>query len=185
MKTKFTLLSTTLLTVLLAAGCGGQKSQEGTPAPEAPASEQAAPASGSAASTQSANANAEAREVVIKANDQMKFDIENFDVKPGETIRLVLDNVGTMPKFSMGHNVVILKLDADPAAFVEAAMNAAGNEYIPQGSEDKIVAHTKLLGGGEKDTITFTAPEQTGAYPFLCSFPGHYQIGMKGTMTVK
>ncbi len=185
MKTKVTLLSTTLLTVLLAAGCGGNGSQEGTPTPEAPAAEQSSTNQAAPASAASADANAEAREVVIKANDQMKFDIENFDVKPGETIRLVLDNVGTMPKFSMGHNVVILKLDADPAAFVEAAMNAAGNDYIPQGSEDQIVAHTKMLGGGEKDTITFTAPEQTGAYPFICSFPGHFQIGMKGTMTVK
>ena len=46
-----------------------------------------------------------------------------------------------------------------------------------------MVAHTKLLGGGESDEITFTAPA-AGEYPFICTFPGHFAI-MQGVMTVK
>ncbi len=82
----------------------------------------------------------------------------------------------------MGHNVVILEQSVEPTAFAEAAMNEAGNDYIPQNSEDQIVAYTAMLGGGEEDTIVFTAPESTGEYPFICSFPGHRQVGMAGTM---
>lgn len=184
MKIKLTFLSTALLTVLLTTGCGDSGKTEGTATPpEAPAAKEA-PAGNKAAATD-AKATADAREIVIEANDQMKFNIENFDVKPGEQIKLVLNNVGTMPKFSMGHNVVILKMDVDAADFVDKAMNAAGTDYIVKGTEDQIVAYTKLLGGGETDTIVFTAPDAPGEYPFVCSFPGHFQIGMKGTMTVK
>ena len=167
------------ITALLASGCGSDSGQEdagGTA--DAPAREKSPPA----AETES---NLPAREVVIEANDQMQFSIANFDVQPGERVRIVLNNVGTMPKFSMGHNVVVLRKDANVESFAEDAMNAAATDYVPAAREKDIVAHTKLLGGGENDSVTFTAPKESGAYPFICSFPGHYQIGMKGTMTVK
>ena len=56
-------------------------------------------------------------------------------------------------------------------------------DHIPAGSEAQIVAHTKMLGGGESDVITFTAPA-AGEYEFLCSFPGHFAM-MKGKFIVK
>ena len=124
------------------------------------------------------------RFIVIEANDQMKFNIESFTVGRGHTVQLTLKNVGTMPKFSMGHNVVILEKGADGKEFAEAAMNSAANDYIPASKTDEIVAHTKLLGGGEEDTIVFVAPSSKGEYPFLCSFPGHFQVSMKGVMNV-
>jgi azurin len=48
-----------------------------------------------------------------------------------------------------------------------------------------MIAHTKLLGPKEKDTVTFQAPKEPGRYPFLCSFPGHYQVGMRGELIVE
>jgi len=164
---------------LLAAGCGGDKTES--------SAESGSSGSGdkSASSSVSEEVAKNAREIVIEANDQMKFSVERFAVKGGEAIRLVLDNVGSMPKFSMGHNVVVLKRDVDAAAFVEDAAMAAGNEYIPAGRESEIVAHTPLLGGGEKASVTFVAPEEAGEYPFVCSFPGHFQIGMRGVMVVE
>ena len=54
-------------------------------------------------------------------------------------------------------------------------------EYIPEG--DEIIAYTKLLGGGDSDTITFEAPKK-GIYTFICTFPGHWQL-MKGKFIVK
>ncbi len=48
-----------------------------------------------------------------------------------------------------------------------------------------MLAHTKLLGPAETDTVTFTAPYVAGDYLYLCSFPGHYSQGTKGFMTVK
>jgi azurin len=50
---------------------------------------------------------------------------------------------------------------------------------------DQIIAHTGLVAGGESDTVTFTAPEEPGDYEYICTFPGHFAAGMKGTLTVK
>jgi azurin len=122
--------------------------------------------------------------IVIEANDKMKFNMESFTVGSGDTVQLTLKNVGTMPKFSMGHNVVILEKGASGKEFAEAAMNSAASDYVPAAKTDEIVAHTKLLGGGEEDTIIFVAPSSKGEYPFLCSFPGHFQVSMKGIMHV-
>jgi azurin len=80
---------------------------------------------------------------------------------------------------------VILKPGTAVPAFATKCAPAKDNGYIPQDEESKaaIVAHTKMLGGGESDEITFTAPAP-GDYPFICSFPGHFAI-MQGVMTVK
>jgi azurin len=45
------------------------------------------------------------------------------------------------------------------------------------------VAHTKLIGGGESDTINFTITEP-GTYDYICSFPGHLAL-MKGKLIVE
>ena len=51
--------------------------------------------------------------------------------------------------------------------------------------EKKVIARTKLLGPGESETITFTAPKISSQYDFLCTFPGHFAAGMKGKMIVQ
>ena len=68
--------------------------------------------------------------------------------------------------------------------FLDKASTEASHDYVPPGSKE-VLAHTKLLGPGESDTVTFTAPYVPGEYLYLCSFPGHYSQGTKGFMTVK
>ena len=46
--------------------------------------------------------------VEIQADDKMRFDVTAFEAKPGQKISVTLKNVGTTPKFSMGHNFVML-----------------------------------------------------------------------------
>lgn len=125
------------------------------------------------------------RSITVAANDQMQFDVATIEVTAGEVISLTLNNEGTMPKFSMGHNLLILKAGTDEEAFVEAAMNASTSDYVPESMESSIVATTKLLGGGESDTIVFKVPSKKGVYPFICSFPGHFQVGMRGDFIVR
>lgn len=146
----------------------------------------AAPAAAKAASTRPApDPNLPELKVTITGNDQMKFNITAISAKPGQKITLTLKNVGTMPKMSMGHNFVLLPNELAPLKFLEASQTHMGNDYVAPELEDKIIAHTKLLGPGESDTITFAAPRTPGAYDYLCSFPGHYSIGMKGVLTVE
>lgn len=123
--------------------------------------------------------------ITITGNDMMKFDIEAFSVKARQPVKIIFKNVGTMPKQSMGHNLVVLKQGVDPIAFANAGMNRASNEHIDPAREDETIAHTKILGPGEEETITFTAPAETGNYDYICSFPGHTAAGMVGVMTVE
>ncbi|MGX1751712.1 plastocyanin/azurin family copper-binding protein [Sphingobacterium sp. NPDC055346] len=110
----------------------------------------------------------------VEANDQMQFNTTLIRVKAGEPVELTLKNVGSMPVESMGHNLVVLKPGVDVATFGGEATAAADNEYIPKSALSSIVAHTKLLGPGQEDKITFTL--EKGVYPYLCSFPGHFGI---------
>ena len=121
--------------------------------------------------------------IEITGNDQMQFSSKAFEVSSGDTVTLTFKNVGTLPVMVMGHNLVILKAGNPIAPFATAAMQAKDQGYIPQGLADQILAHTKLLGPGEEEIITFTAPAP-GTYNYLCSFPGHFGI-MNGIMTVK
>lgn len=123
--------------------------------------------------------------VQVTANDQMKFDVLTIEAKPGQKVTLTLKNAGTMPKMSMGHNLVLLSNDVEAATFIEASQTHMGSDYIAPELRTKVIAHTKLLGPGESDTISFAAPRKAGAYTYLCSFPGHFTIGMKGVLTVK
>lgn len=118
----------------------------------------------------------------VEGNDQMKFNTELIRVKAGEAVELTFKNAGTMPKESMGHNFVVLKPGVDLATFGGEAAAAADNEYIPKSALSSIVAHTKLLGPGEEDKISFTL--EKGVYSYICSFPGHYGV-MQGKIVAE
>lgn len=124
------------------------------------------------------------RVIEVTANDTMKYNVTAIEAKAGETIKITLTNAGTLPKEAMGHNLVVLKPGTDAAAFAAAAMAAKATDYVPESMKDKVVAATVLLGPKKSDTITL--PDlKAGEYVFLCSFPAHFQVGMKGVLTVK
>ena len=118
----------------------------------------------------------------VEGNDQMKFNTDLIRVKAGDPLELTLKNVGSLPKESMGHNLVILKPGTDIATFGGEAAAAVDNEYIPKSSLSSVVAHTKLLGPGEEDKISVTL--EKGVYEYICSFPGHFGM-MKGKIVAE
>lgn len=122
--------------------------------------------------------------ITITGNDQMKFNKDEIRVKAGQKVKLTLKHVGTMDKSVMGHNWALLSQDADMAAIGQAAAEAQDNDYIPSSFENQILQHTKMLGGGESDTIEFEAPTTPGTYTFMCTFPGHYAL-MNGKFIVE
>ena len=125
------------------------------------------------------------RPVEISADDTMKFSVTEIAAKPGEKLSVTLVNLGTTPKFSMGHNWLLLASTVDVQPFLVAAAEAMTADYVPMATQkDRILAATKLLGPKERDTVTFTAPSAPGRYEFVCSFPGHYQVGMRGVLIV-
>jgi len=127
------------------------------------------------------------KQVEIQADDKMRFDVTAFDAKPGQKIAVTLKNVGTTPKFSMGHNFVLFDKIVNPGnvmTFLDKFSTEASHDYVAPGAKE-VLAHTKLLGPNETETVTFNAPYVPGEYLYVCSFPGHYSQGTKGFMTVK
>ena len=125
------------------------------------------------------------REIDLTANDTMKYNITNIEAKPGEDLKVVLTNIGTQPEQVMGHDWVLLKSGSDVAAYDAAALNAKDTGYIPASLSDEVIAKIDILGPRKSGEADFKAPTTPGDYPFLCTFPAHYQAGMKGTLTVK
>tara|TARA_Y100001934_G_C12358089_1_gene779136 strand:- start:1974 stop:2591 length:618 start_codon:yes stop_codon:yes gene_type:complete len=121
--------------------------------------------------------------VTVNGNDAMQFDTKEIRVKAGSKVALTLNHTGKLPKTSMGHNLVILAAGTDLSTFIAAAGSAVAEDFVPKSQAASIIVATKLLGGGESDTVVFDAPA-AGTYEFLCSFPGHYGI-MKGKFIVE
>ena len=143
------------------------------------------PAASKPAATAQGAAAGKARTIELTGDDKMKFDKEEITAKPGETIRVVLKAVGQMPKTIMAHNFVLLKPGVDAVEFNKAAFNARETGFIPPDKKDDIIAATALAGAGETVEITFKAPAKPGSYNFICSFPGHFAMGMRGKLVVK
>lgn len=120
--------------------------------------------------------------VKITGDDGMKFNVSEIKVKSGQKVTIELEHTGKMAKGVMGHNFVLLKQGVNLSEFATEAMKFQDNEFIPKDTKD-IIAHTKLIGGGETTTVTFDAPEK-GEYQFLCSFTGHSAM-MKGKFIVE
>lgn len=128
---------------------------------------------------------AQAKTVEIVGQNNLKFSVEKITATPGEKLTIKLSNNTQLPASAMSHNFVLLKQDADPHAFDQAASQAKGNDYIPESKSDEIIAHTGLVAGGETDSVTFEAPSEPGTYIYICTFPGHFAAGMKGKLVVK
>jgi azurin len=126
------------------------------------------------------------RLIEIEATDQMKFSVTTITAKPGELLHVRLKAVGTMPKIASAHNFVLLKAGVDALAFAnDSIMAGAPANYIAASKKNQVIASTpQLVGAGETSDVTFKAPA-AGTYTYICSFPGHFASGMKGTLTVK
>ena len=165
------LILTTAFGLFLVVGCGNEKKEKEGFSYERKAE----------TSTTSTTEN-DVTELVITGNDLMKYNKSELKAKAGKKVKLTLRHVGKADKMVMGHNVVILKQGTDVASFAGKAAMSKDNDYIPEGTTD-VIAHTKMIGGGETAVVEFTAPE-AGEYDFICSFPGHFGM-MKGKFIVE
>ena len=164
------IFSLLFVTLFLIVGCAGESST-----PSNSSTDSAAPEASSTAASGD-------QEVVIQpVGDQMKFAVEEFTVKSGATVRIVMDNIATLD--AMQHNVVILTPGSDINVVGAAAIQAGpDNDYVPADNEN-ILFYTAIAKPGEQTVVEFTAPAP-GEYPFICTFPGHYSL-MKGVMIVE
>ena len=127
-------------------------------------------------------AHADPCKLAISGNDQMQYDKQALAAPARcKQITVTLHHSGKLPKEAMGHNWVLVKA-ADLAAVAQAGMGAGlANNYIAPGDK-RVLAHTRVVGGGETASVTFSSALLTrgGSYEYLCTFPGHNAL-MHGT----
>lgn len=125
-------------------------------------------------------------ELSIDSNDRMQFDKSELAVGADcERVRLTLTHSGDLGAKAMGHNWVLTRTPAFKSV-AQAGMRAgAENDYVPP-DDDRVIAHTDIIGGGGTTSVTFgtDALEAGGDYTFFCSFPGHYGV-MNGKLVVR
>jgi azurin len=111
----------------------------------------------------------------ISGNDQMQYDKQELSAPATcKEITVTLHHTGKLPKEAMGHNWVLVN-GPDLPAVANAGMGAGpASNYIPA-DDKRVLAHTKLVGGGESDSVTFPSSilKKGGDYKYLCTFPGH------------
>ncbi len=111
--------------------------------------------------------------------EKMMYDTKQLAVKPGKKIKLTFANSDFMP-----HNILlVMPGKANEVGEKAAALGAGGFavDFVPQSPD--ILWASKLIDYGEEQVIEFTAPTTEGAYPYICSFPGHHLM-MRGTLIV-
>ncbi len=116
---------------------------------------------------------------VIK--DQLKWEQPALTVAAGQLVDLVITNTDVMP-----HNFILGapgSLQAIGVAADALMSSPAGQvqQFVPD--LPQILASTRLLEPGQSITIQFRAPGEPGAYPYVCTFPGHWRL-MNGVLTV-
>ncbi|KFE51998.1 azurin [Pseudomonas syringae] len=124
--------------------------------------------------------------VTVDSTDQMSFNTKAIEIdKSCKTFTVELTHSGSLPKNVMGHNWVLSK-EADAPAIASEGMAAGVDKDYLKADDARIIAHTKLIGAGETDSVTFDVSKLDPAekYQFFCSFPGHISI-MKGAVTLK
>lgn len=123
--------------------------------------------------------------VEIEGNDAMQFNKPSISVPAScKQFTVKLKHVGKLPKTAMGHNWVLTKAADMQGAVTDGIAAGAAKDYVKAG-DARVLAHTKVIGGGESDSVTFnTSALKAGEqYSYFCSFPGHAGI-MKGTLTL-
>ncbi|MDA7915834.1 plastocyanin/azurin family copper-binding protein [Verrucomicrobia bacterium] len=111
----------------------------------------------------------------------LQFDVGSFHVIPGAEVKLTLKNSDEMQ-----HNLIIctpgpnMHFKVAQKAWALGAQ-AIDKHFVPDMPE--VLHHTRIVDPGKSDTITFTAPNKEGDYPYVCTIPGH-AFTMKGIMQV-
>ena len=118
--------------------------------------------------------------ITIGTEPGLKYDLEAFQVRPGSRVKLTFVNDDDML-----HNLVVTKEgQREVVANLSMNMGLDGPEmgYVPE--TDDVLFYTSLLQPNTTEAIYFVAPAEPGAYPYVCTFPGHAFV-MYGTMDVQ
>jgi azurin len=108
--------------------------------------------------------------ITITTTDALQFDQKRLIIKPNTRLKLVFQN-----KDDMAHNLVVTRPNSR-LRVVEFALalgdKGPAQDHVPV--MDEVLAHTVSVEPGNMDSLTVKLSE--GAYPFVCTYPGHGSI---------
>ncbi|MDP3138406.1 MAG: cupredoxin family protein [Burkholderiaceae bacterium] len=116
------------------------------------------------------NGRSATRTVEITMTDNMRFTPAHIEVRQGEVLRFVLINKGRMM-----HEMVL-------GTQQELDRHAAQMLKFPGMEHDE--PHMKHVSAGRRGVLAWNF-NRAGEFAFACLIPGHYQAGMRGTITVR
>lgn len=146
-----------------------------------------------------------ATRIVFVKMDDINFGLDSIDVKPGETVRFVLKNEGSlMHEFNIGQAVSQLEHQREMATlFKDGTLTPTGKARSvvwrerPSGAGDaeypgipEIIEakhddpNAILVEPGTTKEFVWTFAEATNLN-FACTLPGHYQAGMVGDFVMR
>ena len=119
----------------------------------------------------------------IKAVSGLQFSPKILKAKAGARVALTVSNVDP----SMPHNFVLVT----PGALQRVGEGSMKLASSPDGlakhyviDDEGVMAFSPILQSGGRYIVYFDAPKKPGEYPYLCTFPGHWQI-TRGVLVVE
>lgn len=123
----------------------------------------------SASIGQAGNAAQVSRTVKVDMSDNMRFTPASIKVRQGETIRFLISNSGKIK------HEMVFGSDADLKAHYAAMLK---NPEMEHADDNQLT-----LAAGKSGELIWTF-SNAGLVNFACLQPGHYDAGMKGSVTV-
>lgn len=111
----------------------------------------------------------------------MKYDITEIRAKPGELLRITLENNDTMQ-----HNVLVVQ----PGKLAEVGVAAdkmgetiegKARQFVPD--LPSVLEVMGLVDPGKSAAVFFLVPDKEATYPYVCTYPGHWRL-MNGKVKV-
>jgi len=113
-------------------------------------------------------------EVQADPSGALAFQQTTLEATAGQPVSVNFGNPAPLP-----HNWVLVQPGQEQAV-VDATTAKNGEAAGVAG----VIAGSKVLNADGKETVAVPA-QAAGTYPYICTVPGHYAAGMKGTLTVK
>jgi uncharacterized cupredoxin-like copper-binding protein len=158
MSTRRFLGGLSLMAALALTACGGGGGTAASPSP-------AAGGNGGGAQT---------IEVSADPSGQLQFAERTLQAPAGQEFSVHFRNPAPVE-----HNWVLVEPGQEDAV-ANAALAQAGNAI----GLDGVISATEVHQQNEEETVTVPALE-AGEYQYICTVPGHYQAGMRGTLTIR
>jgi uncharacterized cupredoxin-like copper-binding protein len=124
----------------------------------------------SEATSQTQDAQAPTRTVTVTLSDDMRFTPANWQATSGETVRIQLVNAGKV------RHEFIIGTEAELQAHAEEMKN-------PSAGHNHHASNAVSVAAGATGELVWTFTD-AGVLHIACFEPGHYEAGMRGTISV-